>query len=920
MAPPSTPPPIPERTRYEGKYEGRRGSLPPPSLKLRAADGNRVHVHPASPEVISSLITSLSIISSPANRLFELPGVAHSLPNSPYATQTTFDPIDRLLQNESSQGGSFGIDYGAYNQSSHNYAMNELPLDEMSATAPVIRTAKPPSGYSSLTAPKSPKPDGTPIKNLLRSSRPTSRESSGDDALSIGSVSIEPGSVTRDLRRRRSSDSWDKKQGRHNKGLLYMSSKERMRESERKRSSSSTTRGSGVERLPKQEFDTKSFMSEAPITEEPVVEQPEYLWDDSAAPSPSIGPDSSMNGAGNGGIGSGRYIPTRDSSLRNKKRAPHSGRSSRQPAPELADDTIKEVDEHSSPLIDKGAEKFDQSQSSLAVQKPREQSAVPSPTPQKPRTGGEPDRNLYADQANGQSIKDDGAPSPNVTQRTSRDKSEQTQSKVKKSSGRQTPDPFERLAGRRDSKRDSGKAKRSSGYQSGAEGDNEQNHRISSTPSKKDIQAAEGKANRTSTDARPTSADSIDDAVDAYLCSPRLSHKIKHPQTGRVISFSEVGDPEGFAVFCCVGMGLTRYITAFYDELALTLKLRLITPDRPGVGDSEPYTDGTATPLSWPDDVYSICQTLKITKFSILAHSAGAIYALATALRMPQHIRGRIHLLAPWIPPSQLNVFGGQQVMPPANSIPTSQRILRALPTPILKAANSSFMSATSSSITSSLPKQKRNKRKSTTAKDAPTIIRPNVVAVGPADKENVGPHSDKYGPVKSGQAPPLPRAANNPPDLSSEAAILAAAAMSASSKERQTTYDTRLTHAIWDLATSGANPAVDLLVCLERRHTIGFRYVDITRAVVIHHGSKDTRVPVENVKWLGKMMRRCEVRILEGEGHGLMASAQVMGGVLMEIAGEWDDWMKVVERKGGNKGEEAGRRLRESRSVSAFR
>jgi hypothetical protein len=88
--------------------------------------------------------------------------------------------------------------------------------------------------------------------------------------------------------------------------------------------------------------------------------------------------------------------------------------------------------------------------------------------------------------------------------------------------------------------------------------------------------------------------------VESYLCSPRLSQKIRHPQTGRTISFSEVGDPEGYAVFCCVGMGLTRYITAFYDELALTLKLRLITPDRPGVGDSEAYTDGTATPLSWP--------------------------------------------------------------------------------------------------------------------------------------------------------------------------------------------------------------------------------------------------------------------------------------------------------------------------------
>ena len=69
-----------------------------------------------------------------------------------------------------------------------------------------------------------------------------------------------------------------------------------------------------------------------------------------------------------------------------------------------------------------------------------------------------------------------------------------------------------------------------------------------------------------------------------------------------MISFSEVGDSEGYAVICCVGMGLTRYITAFYDELALTLKLRLITPDRPGIGDSEPYPDGSVTPLSWPGE------------------------------------------------------------------------------------------------------------------------------------------------------------------------------------------------------------------------------------------------------------------------------------------------------------------------------
>jgi hypothetical protein len=103
---------------------------------------------------------------------------------------------------------------------------------------------------------------------------------------------------------------------------------------------------------------------------------------------------------------------------------------------------------------------------------------------------------------------------------------------------------------------------------------------------------------------RPSSSDSVDVSVDDYLDSPRLSQKVRHPQTGRIICFAEVGDPNGFAVFCCVGMGLTRYIMAFYDELALTLKLRLITADRPGIGESQ--ADSTGTPLSWPGKTHSL--------------------------------------------------------------------------------------------------------------------------------------------------------------------------------------------------------------------------------------------------------------------------------------------------------------------------
>ena len=391
------------------------------------------------------------------------------------------------------------------------------------------------------------------------------------------------------------------------------------------------------------------------------------------------------------------------------------------------------------------------------------------------------------------------------------------------------------------------------------------------------------------------SLDPVEDEVQKYLISPRLNQKISHSQPGRAISFSEVGDPEGSAVFCCVGMGLTRFLTAFYDELASTLKLRLITPDRPGVGGSEPHADGSDTPLGWPDDVRAICEHLSITKFSIMAHSAGAIYALATALRMPQHIRCRVHLLAPWIPPSQMSSAGAQQEPLPASALPYSQRFLRALPTTFLRAANSNFLSTTSASITTSLPKSpRRASRRALSKNEASTTD----IHADPSGDRNSSSPSPK---MRRSEVDPDRAEENTPPVCRGSAIASSSSAYEGLTKEeRKSKYDARLTEAIWEAATTGANPAVDLLVCLERRQPIGFRYVDITRAVVIHHGSKDTRVPVENVKWLGKTMRRCEVRVLEGEGHGLMASAGVMGNVLMEIASEWDDWNRVVKGKSG--------------------
>lgn len=262
---------------------------------------------------------------------------------------------------------------------------------------------------------------------------------------------------------------------------------------------------------------------------------------------------------------------------------------------------------------------------------------------------------------------------------------------------------------------------------------------------------------------------------------------------------------------------------------------------------------------------------------------------MATALRMPQHIRGRLHLMAPWIPPSQMSSFGPHPEPVPSGSMPYSQKILRALPTSFLRAANASFMSANSASITNRLPKSPKRKRRSAVGVGAEIPI-----GNGHSSRQDI----NGVQPLASSMASVSQDDRRNKGlDMDHEEAPVSRDDQR-DDEERRRDYNERLTYGIWEAATANANPAVDLVTCLERRQVIGFRYVDIVRAVVIHHGSKDTRVPVENVKWLGRLMKRCEVRVLDGEGHGLMASASVMGAILTEVAKEWEDWSIITQGK----------------------
>lgn len=424
---------------------------------------------------------------------------------------------------------------------------------------------------------------------------------------------------------------------------------------------------------------------------------------------------------------------------------------------------------------------------------------------------------------------------------------------------------------------------------------------------------------------------SIQEEVETFLAASRLTQKIRHPRTGRTIAFSEVGDPNGFVVICCVGMGMTRFVMTFYDELAKTLKLRLITPDRPGVGESEGIAERLQNPLTWVDDVAVICSCLEITRFSLLAHSAGSIYALATALKMPQYVRGRIHLLAPWIPPSQMpkGAAIGPDSQPVAN-LPMAHRILSVLPAPILKVANSRFLSATSASVEAKPLKGKKlrsldsldylEKQFASSYSDLSDPSLNGMLANAQAHSTTNSTSSHPSRSVSCYQATNDSLGLPSPP-ASSKATPTGPSQETSPAQRlpweaRATLYNSVLTHRIWTLATLNANPAIDLLVCLERRKTIGFRYAEVTRSVVIRHGAKDGRVPLDNVRWLQGIMKRCELRVLEDEGHSLMASASVMSNTLTEIAKEWDEWERIAKGKEKKPRPEAGV-VRENRAMS---
>jgi pimeloyl-ACP methyl ester carboxylesterase len=121
---------------------------------------------------------------------------------------------------------------------------------------------------------------------------------------------------------------------------------------------------------------------------------------------------------------------------------------------------------------------------------------------------------------------------------------------------------------------------------------------------------------------------------------------------GRALAYEEYGVPEGFPVLSMHGGLSSRLDAAPAHEAAVTMGVRLISPDRPGIGLST-YQPGRRL-LDWPADVTHLTEALSIERFAVMGWSAGGPYAAVCGARM----RGRVTAAALLSSAVPLDLYG----------------------------------------------------------------------------------------------------------------------------------------------------------------------------------------------------------------------------------------------------------------------
>ena len=114
---------------------------------------------------------------------------------------------------------------------------------------------------------------------------------------------------------------------------------------------------------------------------------------------------------------------------------------------------------------------------------------------------------------------------------------------------------------------------------------------------------------------------------------------------GRYLCVAECGDPDGAPVFYFHGAPGSRIGGFAFDAMAREHGIRLLVPDRPGMGFSDPRPGRRV--IDWAEDVNDAADALGLETFGVFGASGGGPYALAVAHELSDRLTATVAAMCP---------------------------------------------------------------------------------------------------------------------------------------------------------------------------------------------------------------------------------------------------------------------------------
>ncbi|WP_435183526.1 alpha/beta fold hydrolase [Halobellus sp. EA9] len=117
----------------------------------------------------------------------------------------------------------------------------------------------------------------------------------------------------------------------------------------------------------------------------------------------------------------------------------------------------------------------------------------------------------------------------------------------------------------------------------------------------------------------------------------------------RAVAYAEYGDPDGTPLLFLHGTPGSRLLGRLLNKAAREHEVRVLAPDRPGYGASDPWPDRTVGETV--DALVAVLDDADVASAGLVAFSGGAPYALAAATRHPERF-DRLDVVSGAVPPT----------------------------------------------------------------------------------------------------------------------------------------------------------------------------------------------------------------------------------------------------------------------------